>query len=246
MSTRCWQRRRCARRRCTLALLTGNYEPAAHIKLAHFGSATSFHLGRVRRGIRRPQRARRASRWRARASARVPLSRAPTCGRDRRHAARHRLRARRRRARDRGRDRVLLGGRLRRQELTWPAGSERYDAVLELLARSREAVLQPLASGISRTERKRTGPGGPPGLQNRSLPLRGQAGFDSQALPPLGAEGEHREIREIRSSFFSLISPISLSQSANPIQYANSFCASNNPKRKFRRGSHHRSMSVGS
>ena len=34
-------------------------------------------------------------------------------------------------------------------------------------------------------ERKRTGPGGPPGLQNRLLPaLSGRAGFDSQALPP--------------------------------------------------------------
>jgi hypothetical protein len=34
--------------------------------------------------------------------------------------------------------------------------------------------------------RKRTGPGGPPGLQNRSLrAFRARAGFDSQALPPL-------------------------------------------------------------
>src|SRR5689334_12096762 len=33
--------------------------------------------------------------------------------------------------------------------------------------------------------RKRTGPGGPPGLQNRLSPaLSGRAEFDSQALPP--------------------------------------------------------------
>ena len=38
---------------------------------------------------------------------------------------------------------------------------------------------------VLRTRRKRTGPGGPPGLQNRSPPAdRGRAGFDSQALPP--------------------------------------------------------------
>jgi len=38
------------------------------------------------------------------------------------------------------------------------------------------------------------GPGGPPGLQNRSLPASGgEAGFDSQALPPVPANTEGDE-----------------------------------------------------
>ena len=44
---------------------------------------------------------------------------------------------------------------------------------------------RPRGPACAREPWKRTGPGGPPGLQNRSPPAdRGRAGFDSQALPP--------------------------------------------------------------
>src|SRR5690242_17879483 len=55
-------------------------------------------------------------------------------------------------------------------------------------------------------KRKRTGPGGPPGLQNRLSPaLSGRAEFDSQALPPCHSPAKQaRSERPAQSSFKKL------------------------------------------
>jgi hypothetical protein len=76
---------------------------------------------------------------------------------------------------------------------------------------------RPRGPACAREPWKRTGPGGPPGLQNRSPPAdRGRAGFDSQALPPAFAHFQRAlsfsELRLGRPAFAHFQPALSLSE----------------------------------
>ena len=164
-----------------LALLTGNFIDGARIKLEYFDLWKYFPCGAFGGDAAEPQRSR----------ARSPCRRARECGvadvepsrvhRRRRHAERRRVRAGRRRDPGRRRDRQLFGrGPARGRRRHRVQGSHGHARVPETCCDN-----QAFASELA----KRTGPGGPPGLQNRLLRRVEREGWVRTQALPLNAGG---------------------------------------------------------
>ena len=162
-----------------LALLTGNYEAGARLKLEYFDLWRYFPCGAF--GDDAPNRNGLLPKALARVAAcGGPSFAAARCGRDRRYAARRRVRGGRRRAIDRGRDRQLQRRRAARSGSRCGAsGSQRHrrrccDAIADLVSNG-------LRMWIARSRDQRCGGGGSAWESNPASPReRGATDFEDR------------------------------------------------------------------